>query len=180
VSRLELLAGKYAGLVVSIGTATVAGFGVAGIFIAVYASTMDATTYLFLLGLMIVLVAIMTGIGLVASVVSNNRGQAMSAALLIWFVAVLFFDLVLIGLLSGTSLGGRGLLAGLLLNPIEIVRVLAIMHLEPDLTVLGPFGSYLMEDMGKTTATAILVAALGVWVVAPVAIAAWVFNDRSA
>jgi Cu-processing system permease protein len=141
---------------------------------------MDAMTYLFLLGLMLVLVAIMTGIGMVASVVSNSRAQALSAALLVWFIAVLFFDLVLIGLLSGTSLGGRGLLAGLLLNPIEIVRVLAIMHLEPDLTVLGPFGSYLMEEMGKTTATAVLVSALAVWVVTPVAIAIWVFNDRKA
>jgi Cu-processing system permease protein len=104
----------------------------------------------------------------------------MSAALLIWFVAVLFFDLVLIGLVSGASLGGRGLLAGLLLNPIEIVRVLAIMHLEPDLTVLGPFGSYLVESMGKGTATAILLTALAVWVVTPMAIATWVFNDRRA
>jgi hypothetical protein len=67
-----------------------------------------------------------------------------------------------------------------LLNPIEIVRVLAIMHLEPDLTVLGPFGSYLMEELGKGTATAVLLAALAVWVVAPVAIAVWAFNDRRA
>jgi Cu-processing system permease protein len=178
LSRWELLAGKFAGLVLSIGAATVAGFGLAGIFIAMYASTMDASTYLFLLGLMLVLVAIMTGIGMIASVVSSSRAQAMSAALVIWFVVVLFFDLVLIGLVSGTSLGGRGLLAGLLVNPVEIVRVLAIMHLEPDLTVLGPFGSYLMEDMGKTTATVVLVGALVVWTAAPLSIAIWVFNDR--
>lgn len=180
LSRWELLLGKYAGLVLSIGAATLGGFGLAGVFIAIYASTMDVSTYLFLLGLMLVLVAVMTGIGLVASVVSTSRAQAMSAALLIWFVAVLFFDLVLIGLLSETSLGGRGLLGGLLLNPIEIVRVLAIMHLEPDLTVLGPFGSYVMEEMGKTTATVVLAAALAVWVVTPIGIATWVFNDRTA
>jgi Cu-processing system permease protein len=180
LSRWELLAGKYAGLVLSIGTATVAGFGIAGLTIAVYASTMDAATYLLLLGLMLALVAVMTGVGVLASVVSNSRAQAMSAALVIWFVAVLFFDLVLIGLLSGTSLGGRGLLAGLLLNPIEIVRVLAIMNLEPDLTALGPFGSYLMEDMGRGTATAVLGVALAVWVITPMAIATWIFSDRTA
>ncbi len=180
LARWELLAGKYAGLVLSISTATIAGFGLAGVFIALYTSTMDASTYLLLLGLMLALGAVMTGVGMVTSVVCSSRAQALSLALLFWFVAVLFFDLVLIGLVSGASLGGRGLLAGLLLNPIEIVRVLAIMHLEPDLTVLGPFGSYLMEELGKGTATAVLLAALAVWVIAPMAIAMWIFSDRRA
>lgn len=180
LERWELLSGKFAGLVIAVGSATVAGFGVAGVFIAFYASTMDVMTYLLLLGLMLALVAVMTGIGMVASVVCNSRAQALSVALLFWFVAVLLFDLVLIGLVSGASLGGRGLLAGLLLNPVEIVRVLAIMHLEPDLTVLGPFGSYLMEELGRGMATAVLLAALAVWVIAPVAIAVWAFSDRRA
>ena len=180
LERWELLAGKFAGLVLSISTATIAGFGLAGVFIALYASTMDVSTYLLLLGLMLALVAVMTGVGMVASVVASSRAQALSVALLFWFVAVLLFDLVLIGLISGASLGGRGLLAGLLLNPIEIVRVLAIMHLEPDLTVLGPFGSYLMEELGKGVATAVLLVALAVWVVAPVGIAVWIFSDRRA
>lgn len=180
LERWELLAGKFTGLVLSIGTATIAGFGLAGLFIAFYAATMDATTYLLLLGLMLALVAVMTGIGIVASVLSSSRSQAMAGALIVWFIAVLFFDLVLVGLVSGASLGGRGLLAGLLLNPVEIVRVLAIMHLEPDLTVLGPFGAYVMEDMGRGTATAVLLGALAVWVVAPMAIATWIFSDRRA
>jgi Cu-processing system permease protein len=180
LARWELLAGKYAGLVISISVATIAGFGLAGVFISLYASAMDVTTYLLLLGLMLLLIAVMTGVGMVTSVVFNNRAQAMSAALLIWFVAVLFFDLILIGLVSSASLGGQGLLAGLLLNPVEIVRVLAIMHLEPDLTVLGPFGSYLVEDLGKGMATGVLLAALALWVVTPMAVATWVFNDRRA
>jgi len=180
LERWELLAGKFAGLVISIGTATVAGFGLAGVFIAFYASTMDVATYLLLLGLMLVLVAVMTGVGMLASVMCSGRAQAMSVALLVWFVAVLLFDLLLIGLVSGASLGGRGLLAGLLLNPIEIVRVLAIMHLEPDLTALGPFGSYLMEELGVGAATALLAAALTVWAIAPIAVAVRVFSNRQA
>jgi Cu-processing system permease protein len=180
LERWELLAGKFLGLVLSIGTATIAGFGIAGIFIAFYAATMDATTYLLLLGLMLALVGVMTGIGMLASVLSASRSQAMAGALIVWFIAVLFYDLVLVGLVSGADLGGRGLLAGLVLNPIEIVRVLAIMHLEPDLTVLGPFGSYIMEDFGKGMATAVLLTALAAWVITPMAIATWIFSDRRA
>jgi Cu-processing system permease protein len=178
LERWELLLGKYAGLLVSISIATIAGFGIAGIVIAFYAATMDVATYLMLLGLMIALIAVMVGIGMVTSVMSSSRVQALGIALLVWFFAVLFFDLVLIGLVSGASLEGRGLFVGVLLNPVEIVRVLAIIHLEPDLEVLGPFGSYLMEELGTGAATAALLGALAMWVVGPIAAATWIFSDR--
>ena len=64
----------------------------------------------------------------------------------------------------------------LLANPVEIVRVLAIIRLEPDLQVLGPFGSYLMERTGTGGATVILVAALGAWIAVPLTLAAWLFE----
>jgi Cu-processing system permease protein len=180
LTRWELLIGKFAGLFAATGIATIAGFGVAGIVIALYASSMDAGTYLLLLGLVIALIAVMTGLGLLASVVSPTRVQALGLALMVWFVAVLFFDLVLIGLVSASSFGGGGLLVALLANPVEIVRVLAIIHLEPDLEVLGPFGSFLLERMGKGGATAVLGGALAAWVIAPVSLAAWLFQSSDA
>ncbi len=178
LERWELLLGKFAGLFLSISIATIAGFGVAGLVIAFYATSLDVTTYLLLVGLVLSLVAAMTGLGMIASVVSTSRVQALGIALMVWFIAVLFFDLILIGLVSSASLEGRTLLFGVLLNPVEIVRVLAIINLEPDLEVLGPFGTYLLEEFGTGTATAILVSALAVWIVAPVAAATWLFNDR--
>lgn len=168
ISRWELLLGKFSGLFASIAIATVAGFGLAGVVIAAYASSMDVGTYVLLLGLVLALVAVMTGLGVLTSVVGGTRVQALGLALLVWFVAVLFFDLVLIGMVSSTSLGGPELLVALLANPVEIVRVLAIIHLEPDLEVLGPFGTYLYDEVGTTNATLLLSGALVAWVVAPV------------
>lgn len=178
LNRWELLIGKFLGLSASIAIATLAGFGAAGIAIAFYASTLDAGTYLMLVGLVLALVCVMTGLGLVASVISATRVQALGLGLLIWFVAVFVFDLLLIGMVSATSLGGGGLMLALLLNPVEIVRVLAIIHLEPDLQILGPFGSYLMERTGTGGATAILGVALAAWIVVPVSLAAWLFELR--
>lgn len=180
LDRWELILGKYAGLTLSIAVATIAGFGIAGIFIAFYAATLDAVTYVFLLGLVLALVAVMTGLGMVASVVAGSRVQALGIALLFWFFAVLFFDLILIGMVSNASLEGRALFLGILLNPVEIVRILAIIHLEPDLQVLGPFGSFLLDELGTTTATIVLLTALAAWVVGPIAAAIWIFNDRRA
>jgi Cu-processing system permease protein len=176
LDRWQLLLGKYAGVAISIALATVLGFGLAGIWIAVMTSSMAAGTYLLFVGLVLVLILIMTGIGLAASVASRTRLQALGLALLAWAVAVFFFDLVLIGAVASTSLGGGALFVALLLNPVEIVRVLAIVQLEPDLQILGPFGSYLMERTGRTGASIILGAALLVWTAVPVAIAAYLFE----
>ena len=178
ISRLDLLLGKFAGLTSAIAIATIAGFGAGGVVIATFASSVDVSTYVTLLCLVLALTAVMTGLGLLASVVSTSRVQALGIAMMVWFVAVLFFDLVLIGAVSQASLGGTGLLVTLLPNPVEIVRVLAIIQLEPDLEVLGPFGSYLLESVGATGATAILSAALAAWAVIPVAAAAWLFARR--
>lgn len=179
LDRWELLLGKFAGLFASIALATVAGFAVAGIVIAFLASTMDAGTYLLFLVLVLALIGVMTGIGLVASVLSRTRVQALGMAVMVWFVAVFVFDLLLIGTVSSTSLGGGGLMLALLMNPVEIVRVLAIIQLEPDLQILGPFGSYLIERVGTGGATVILTSALVAWLAAPVAAAAWLFESRT-
>ncbi len=178
LERRELLLGKFTGLFASIGLATTAGFGAAGIVISLSGSAMDAGTYLLFLFLVLALIAVMTGLGLVASVVSATRVQALGLAVLVWFAAVFFFDLVLIGMVSATSLGDGGLLLALLANPVEIVRVLAIIHLEPDLEVLGPFGSYLLEEWGITRATGLLALALVAWTVAPVWLAARLFERQ--
>ena len=176
IERRELLLGKFVGLVVSIGLTTVAGFGVAGLAIALSGSAMQVGTYLLFVALVIALVAVMTGLGLLASVVSSGRAQALGLALLVWFALVFFFDLVLIGLVSSTSLGGGGLFVALLANPVEIVRVIAIIHLEPDLEILGPFGAFVLEELGTGGATAVLVTALLVWIAAPLSAAALLFD----
>ena len=180
LDRWELIVGRYAGLTVSIALATTLGFGVAGVVIAVTTSSLDAGTYLLFLTLVLGLIAVMTGLGMLVSVIASSRVQALGMAMLTWFVAAFFFDLILVGMVSTTSIGGGGLLAALLFNPIEVVRVLGIMHLEPDLQVLGPFGSYLMERTGVAGATAILVGALLGWIVLPITLAIWLFETRDA
>ena len=50
-----------------------------------------------------------------------------------------------------------------LLSPVEIVRVLAVVRLEADLDLLGPFGAYVYDSLGRGGTTALLSVALGVW-----------------
>jgi ABC-type transport system involved in multi-copper enzyme maturation permease subunit len=176
VTRREILLGKFAGLVSAIGIATIGGFGVAGVVIALYGSTMDVGIYLAFLGLVLALVAVMTGLGLVASVLSPTRVQALGMSLMVWFAAIFLFDLLLIGMISTVSVGEGWLLLAVLINPIEIVRVLAILQLEPDLEVLGPFGAFVIQRLGTTGATVLLSGALVAWVAGPLYLATSLFE----
>lgn len=138
---------------------------------------MAAGTYLLFTGLVLVLIFSMTSIGLIASVISRTRVQPLGIVVLVWAVGVFFVELVIIGMISSTSFGGGGLLLALRFNLVEIVRVLAIIQLEPDLKVLGPFGDYLLERAGTGGAPVILAAGLVAWITAPIALAAYIFES---
>jgi Cu-processing system permease protein len=178
IERWELLAGKFAGLFGAIALATAGGFGVAGILIAASAPGVDAALYLLLFVLVLGLTAVMLATGMTASVVASGRAQALGMAVMVWFLLVLFFDLVLIGLVSSTNLGPGAMLASMLLNPVEITRVLAVVQLEPELEVLGPFGAYVLDSFGRTGATLLLSGALAAWLAAGCGAAVVVFARR--
>jgi Cu-processing system permease protein len=162
----QLLAGKFLGLFGAVAVATAGGFGAAGVLIAASAPGVDAGLYLLLFCVVLALAAVSVAGGLAASVMAQSRAQALGIAVMAWFVLVLLFDLVLIGLVSSASLGGGGMLVALLLNPVEVVRVLTVIRLEPDLDVLGPFGAYVYDSLGRGGATVVLSAALIAWFVA--------------
>lgn len=178
IARWELLAGVFLGLLGAIALATGLGFGVAGILIAMLSPVIDPARYLLLYALVVVLTGVMLGLGVLFSVVAGNRTRALSAALVAWFVLVLFFDLGVIGVTLAGLLGNRGLLAALLLNPVDIARVLAVLRLQPSMDVLGPAGSYLADTLGAARASMLLGAALLLWLAAPVAGAAWTFHRQ--
>ncbi len=178
VSRAELLAGMFLGLLGAIAVATALGFGAAGLVIAMLSPVIDPARYVQLLLLVIVLAGVMLALGMFISVVAGSRMRALSAALAVWFVLVLFFDLGIIGVTLTGILGSRGLVAALLLNPVDIARVLAILRLEPSMETLGPSGAYLSDTFGQNGATGLLGAMLALWLAVPLAAAAWTFRRQ--
>ncbi|MGD9889743.1 MAG: hypothetical protein AB7U18_00430, partial [Dehalococcoidia bacterium] len=74
----------------------------------------------------------------------------------------------------------QGLIAVLLLNPVDVVRALAVLHLEPSMDVLGPAGAYLSARLGAGGAAAMLSAVLVAWFIIPMAGAVWIFHRQDA
>lgn len=180
ISVSQLIIGKYLGLVVAVWAAIALGFGAAGLLMALVSPITDVSHYLLFIALSAVLAATMLSIGMLISVLADGRLKALSTAIIAWFIMVLLYDLGAIGLALAVSSSGRTLLMVVLGNPIECVRILAIMSLESDLEVLGPLGSYVANEVGTGTGAALLAGMLAVWAVTPLAAALAVARTRDA
>ena len=178
VSRGELLMGRFVGALAAIGLATVLGFGVAGLLIGLATGAGGGLQYLAFLGIALALAAVYLAIGIAISVGTRSRMRGTAVALAAWFASVVFFDLILIGAGAIAGAGVRALAAALLLNPVEIARLLALLLLDPSLEVLGPVGGFLVAQFGSGGATGMLIGALVVWTVAPLAVALALFENR--
>lgn len=180
VSATEVLIGKYLGLMLAVWMAIALGFGVAALLVSAFNPLTDAGHYLLFVVLSAGLASAMLSIGMLISVVSQRRVKALAIAVAVWFVLVLFYDLGAIGLALAVSSSGKTLLLTVLANPVESVRILAILSLEPDLQILGPLGAYLSNEFGTASSAALLTASLLAWAAAPLALAAYLFRQQDA
>jgi Cu-processing system permease protein len=178
--RRELLLGKFLGHGMILAVATLFGFGVAGLVIAVSADTIAPGELLQSLGLFI-LSAILLGWAFVAlayliSTVVLEKSRAAGVALLVWFGFVLVFDLALLALLIGAdaATAGNWLPYLLLLNPADCFRLVNLTGFEAAQAYSG-----LMSVASEAIARpGLLLGALALWIVTPLSLAVWLFGRR--
>lgn len=169
VTRAEILLGKLAGLFASITTATVAGFGLAGIIIAVKAGTAGAMRYPIFVGLSLLLALVFLTLSAFVSALCHRKSKAFGVALFLWFFFVLFYDLIVIGatFMMKERAANQFIFASLFGNPVDMVRVAGLMALDGK-EIFGAAGAALTRFFGGETASILLlVAGLLVWVVVP-------------
>jgi len=180
ISSTELLLGKYLGLTLALWSTVLLGFGGAGLLMALVGSVTDITQYGIFIALSGLLASAMLSMGMLISVVSDGRVKALSIAVLAWFVLVLLYQLGAIGIALAISASGEGLVLASILNPVESVRILAVLSLEPDLQVLGPMGAYLHLELGTARSIALLIGAIAAWTAAPLAVSALLLHRQDA
>lgn len=178
VERSELLIGRFVGSLAAIGLATLTGFGLAGVLVGLATGATGGLQYLAFLGISLALAAVYLAIGIAIAVAARSRTRATAMALVVWFASVVFFDLMLIGAGAVAGAGTRLLAALLLLNPVDIARLLALLLLDSSLEMLGPVGGFLIARFGSGGAAGLLSGALVLWTVAPVLIAVALFDGR--
>lgn len=180
ITRTQLLAGKFLGHAAVLALSIALGFGIAALLIGWLTNELGERELWQAFGIFIVS-AILLGwsfvaIAYVASAWAREKSQAAGGALLVWFWFVLIFDLILLGLLviSSDSTNNAWLSYLLFLNPADLFRVVNLAGFEAvrSYTGLGTLAT------GALFQPSILIASLLVWVILPLAAAAWLFNRR--
>ena len=175
VSRATILFGKLLGLFEALGAAQAVGFGAAGLIIYAQSGAEGLGGFLVLVLASLVTTAVFLGLAalLAAGSVGRRRTRALALALVVWFVAVVFLDLLALGaaslLPSGTA--SRVLMVSSIVNPLAAVRTGALLAIEGT----GAFGAgslALFRFAGGPRGTAVVLAlSLAFWLTAPAGLA---------
>jgi Cu-processing system permease protein len=160
LTRLEVYAGKYLGLLASVAAAVGAGFGVTGLIVGTLAGGGDVQAFVGLAALVVLLAAATLGVGTLLSVALRTRARVVGAAFAAWVLFVYVSDLGVIGLTIARDLRPAQVFALALLNPIEQARVLGTLLLSDRPDVLGTVGAFGLDTFGRHGLVAVLGGAL--------------------
>jgi Cu-processing system permease protein len=174
LTRAELLLGKYLGLAAALTLSTLAGFALVA---ALMAGSLGGNGVFHYLGFMLSSVLLglaFLSLAVMLSVLARDRTRASGLAIALWFLFVLVFDLLLLGLLvaSGGRLGGDAFAYLLLLNPADVFRILNVFSLDD---LRGLYGLTSIVPPALANPWLMGVAMLG-WIVAPLGVASWRFR----
>lgn len=98
VSREEIIIGKFLGLGSVIATTIITGFGIAGIVIGIKAEV-NIAEYLSFIGASILFALTYIAVAILFSSLLKRRSTAIGAAIFIWFLFSIIWDMILTGLL---------------------------------------------------------------------------------
>ena len=175
VSRRTILLGRLCGLFLALAAAQAVGFGAAGLVVFSQSGEEGVGGFALLVLCSFALTAIFLALAawIAVGATAGRRARAMAQALVVWFVAVVLFDVAALGLASLLRSGAasRLLVAAVLVNPVDAVRTAALLGLEG----AGAFGAaslaFFRVTGGAGRAAALLALSLAVWIAVPTALA---------
>lgn len=173
VSRTDVMLGKLIGLFLSLSGAMAAGFLLAGIVMYISAGGAGLDGFVAFAGLTFLLAMIFLNIAALAAILSGRRPRSFAIAIVLWFVFVIFYDVVVLGvasLLRGTA-GSTTLFLSLFGNPVDLVRVASLILLD-NVTIFGAAGAALIRFLGGSGwSVLVMLLALALWIVGPLLLA---------
>jgi Cu-processing system permease protein len=179
IRRSAVLLGSFLGVAGALSAAVIIGLGGAGLFISLKTSTASLGAYLVLLSASLGLLLSFLAMGFLLGVFLLDRLRAMAASILVWFVAVIGYDLAIIGIssvLRGVPLKTI-LLPAILLNPVDLCRVMVTVAGGRG-ALFGPAGANLVKTFGAPEGSALAAVSLLMLIVIPILFALRVFRRR--
>ena len=176
VTRGAVLLGRLTGLFLALVAAETIGFGAAGLLVFLQAGAFGAAGFagvmasaFALSGAFLALAALVS-----AGLTSRRRTRGLALALVVWFAAVVLFDVAALGVASLLRSGdaSRLLIVSVFLNPVDVVRTGALLAVNGTTAFGAASLAFLRFTGGPTMAVVLIAASLLVWIAGPIAIAA--------
>jgi len=171
VRRSTILYGKLLGLFEALAAAQAIGFGAAGLVIFGQAGEEGIARFVLLLGGSLVLTAVFLGIAalIAAGSVGRRRSRSLALGLVVWFAAVILFDVGILGvatlLRSGTA--SRVLIVAVLVNPVDAVRTATLLGVEGTAAFGAASLAFLRFTHGAAGAAVLLTLSAVLWMAVP-------------
>jgi len=180
VTRTEIVLGKLAGLAGAHSLAVVLGFSFTGVLIGVRVGTRGLGAYLAVVAFALLVGAVFLSLSVLLTVLAGRGVQAYALVLVVWFVAVLLFDLGVVGLSFALPERAANRLAvtAVFVNPVDGARVAALLVVSGKET-FGAAGAVLARTLGgEARAVGLLLASLLAWILVPAGVAAAVLERQ--
>jgi Cu-processing system permease protein len=175
VARHAVLGGRLLGLFAALAAAQAIGLGGAGVLIFSRSGAEGLGGYALLFAGALVLTAVFLGIAaLLVSGGVGHRSRALAVALIVWFAAVVLFDVAALGAASLLPSGAasRLLITAVLVNPIDAVRTGALLGIQGTTAFGAASLAFLRFTRGPAGAAVLLALSALAWIAVPAALAA--------
>jgi Cu-processing system permease protein len=175
VARRSILLGRLLGLFTALAAAQAIGLGGAGLVVFSRAGGEGLAGYGILFLGALVLTGIFLGIAaLLASGGVGRRAKSLAVALIVWFAAVVLFDVAALGVASllGSKAASRVLIGAVLVNPIDAFRTGVLLAIQGTTAFGGASLALLRFTRGPAGAAALIGLSGLLWLALPAALAA--------
>lgn len=179
IGRTAVLVGSYLGVAGALAASLLIGLGAAGLLVALQAGSASLGGFAVLVGTALALLLAFLALAYLLGVVFLDRLRAMGAAVVLWFLTVVGYDLAVIGLsslLKGVALKSV-LLPAILLNPVDLGRVVVTLAGGRG-ALFGPAGATLVDVFGRPAGAFLAFTVMILHAAVPLAAAVLVFRRR--
>ncbi|MEA2053974.1 MAG: ABC transporter permease [Candidatus Thermoplasmatota archaeon] len=180
VGRIEVLAGKFLGLGAVLSVANFAGFGVAGVVIGVNVRGVQWGNYIMFILASILLGLVFISVSMFFSSIFKKRSTAMGAAVFLWFLFEMIWNIIIAGILTAQYGVGKVVdpnfmapnwfYVASLINPVKAYSALVSLTIESVKNIAGNIPSFVNIPFTLTI--------LFSWIIAAFVLTYYVFNKK--
>ncbi len=178
VSRRQMFGGLFLGLALPLAGAMVLGVGIPFVFHGI-PDGRTGLTLLFLLGTGVALTLVFVALAFVIAISVTDRLKGLGAAIVLWLGFSFLYDGLLLAAVTAFADYPleKGLIAAVLLNPVDLGRVLLLMRLDVA-ALMGYTGATFEAFFGTGKGFVLAGAALAGWVGVPVFLGFHLFSRK--